>query len=714
MSGDDTGHLNENKSGFSDPLLDCLVVLTKIHNHPISGDALKAGLPLVNHRLTPELFVRAAERAGLSARIVRRPIKKISALVLPAVLVLNGNHACVLTKFVDEDTVEVVLPESGVGTKQMSIKELENEYGGYAIFARPVYRFEDRADEFRIAKPRSWFWDTIWRYRKNYYNVAIAALMINIFAIASPLFVMNVYDRVVPNSAFETLWVLAIGVSIVFIFDFLLKILRGYLIDISGKKADISISSMLFQHVMGLCMEAKPVSTGAFVNNLQGFEAVREFFTSATLASVVDLPFVIFLIWIVYLIGGAVAVIPLVMVPIIIFVALFLEVPIREAAERSFIGATQKQAVLFESVNALETIKTVSAEGDRQRKWEYYVAYTAKAAMRSRLFSSIATNFTAYALQMVTVLVVIYGVYLFDEGEISMGGLIASVILSGRALAPLAQVATLITRFQQSKMGLEALNRIMQMPQERPEKKVFLHRAHQGGSIELDGVEFKYPKQEMFALENVSFKINAGEKVALLGKIGSGKTTILKLAMGLYKAQKGAMRIDNTDIVQIDPADVRKNVGYVGQSNVLFYGTLRENITKSAPWVDEKAIFRAADISGVSGFANHHPAGYDMMIGEGGEGLSGGQCQAIAVARAIIADPSILLLDEPTSMMDNNSELELVTKIKNYLSEKTLLLVTHKVSMLALVDRIIILDQGKVIADGAKADVLGMLNKGGQ
>jgi ATP-binding cassette, subfamily C, bacterial LapB len=694
-----------------DPLLECLVTLTKLHGKPISVQALRAGLPLVNNRFTPKLFLRAASRVGLSTRIVKRKLHNISDLVLPVVLLLNDNRACIVTQFFADQTAEVILPEAGEGSSRVPLDKLQADYTGYVIFAQPVHHFESRADQFHLEKPKSWFWGTIWLYRKNYLNVILASVLVNIFVIANPLFVMNVYDRVVPNQAYATLWVLAIGVSIAFFFDYMLRILRGYLIDISGRKADTLLSSMLFQQVLGLRLEYKPTSTGAFANHLQGFEAVREFFTSATLASLVDLPFIFLFLWVIYFIGGIIVLVPLIAVPVVLLIAVFLEVPMRKEIEISFFGATQKHALLIETLANLETVKTLSAESERQKKWERYVSMVAKSAMKSRFYSSLVIYSSTFILQMVTVFVVVLGVYLFGQGELSLGGLIACVILSSRALAPLTQVASLITRYQQSKMGLQSLNQIMKMPTERPPQVHFLHRPEFKGAIEFERVMFRYPNQENKAINDVSFTIHPQEKVAILGRIGSGKSSLLKLILGLYKVEEGAVRLDNTDSSQIDPADVRHNIGYVAQSSLLFYGTLRDNILKSAPWSDDAVMLRAAEIAGVDKFAVHHPMGFDMQIGEQGEGLSGGQAQSIAIARALVTDPQILLFDEPSSLMDNNTESELIQRLATYTKDKTLLIVTHKVSMLALVSRIIIIDEGKVVADGPKDKILSMLGQ---
>ncbi|MCW5589431.1 MAG: type I secretion system permease/ATPase [Legionellales bacterium] len=697
------------RDSFIDPLLECLVIITKLQGHPHSADSFKAGLPLKQNRLTPDVFERAAQRVNFNSRIVQRPLNELSNLLLPAILLLNNNQACVITQIHEDQTYSIILPENSQQEKRVTLLDLSHEYCGYAIFLHYTHHFDRRADEFKLEKPTSWFWGTIWRYRSNYYQVLAAALLINLFALASPLFVMNVYDRVVPNEAFETLWVLAIGISIVFIFDFLLRTLRSYLIDVSGKKADTLLATLIMQHVLNIRLEQKPISAGGFTNNLNGYEALRDFFTSATVVTLIDFPFIFLFLLFIGLIGGAVVIIPLLAVPLVIMAGFALEIPVRRAVEESFLGATQKHAILVETVTGLETIKAQGAESRIQRKWEQYVGIVARSGLKSRFFSQLALNITTYIMQMVTVGTVVLGVYLISAGKLSMGGLIACTILSGRALAPLSQIASIITRFQQSKMGLQGLNRVMSLNVERPDGSQFLHRPNLSGAIEFRQVSFNYPDRKLAAVEDISFRIQAHDRVAILGRIGSGKSTILKLIQGLYQAQNGNIRFDGTDIGQIDPADLRRNIGYVSQDSLLFFGSIRENIALAAPWADDAAILQAAKLAGVDNFVRRNPNGYDMIIGERGEGLSGGQRQTIAIARAIVANPPILCFDEPTSAMDNSSEQEFLRNMLQFCQDKTLLLVTHKPHMLALVNRVIIVDNGKIVADGPKDQVLTAL-----
>ncbi|WP_206052581.1 type I secretion system permease/ATPase [Neptunomonas marina] len=695
-----------------DPLLGCLVHLTHQNHRPMTGDVLRDGLPLENGALTPKLFIRAAKRAGFSSRITQRPLQKISPLTLPAVLLLEGDNACVLQELdLASGEATVYQPESG-GAHRLAIEELERAYTGYAIFVRLEYRFTERVSKVLDQQEGHWFWGTIRRSAGIYRDVLIASFLINLFVLANPLFVMNVYDRVVPNAAIETLWVLAIGVFIVFLFDFGLKMLRAHFIELAGKKTDILLSSLLFEKVMSLQYGAMPRSVGAFANNLREFDAIKTFLSSSTNSVLIDIPFAVLFLLVIWMIGGPLVFVPLAGVPLIILYSLVVKGRLRAAIERTFTSSAKKNAILVEALTAMETVKTQRASSTLQLQWEQAVGYIAKWSMQAKMISTSVTSFAGWVTQVSSVALVITGVYLIAERELSMGALIACVILSGRVLQPMAQVASLIASYHQSRTALEALDQIMQLPSERESDQQYVHRPTLDGNIAFRNVQFAYPSADNVSLEKVSFNINAGEKVALIGRIGSGKTTIEKLMLGLYRPTEGSIRLDGIDINQIDPVDLRRSIGYVPQDIMLFDGSVRENIVMGAAEVSDDVLLRAAELAGVDHFVNRHPRGFDMPVGERGSALSGGQKQAIAIARALIHSPNILILDEPTNSMDNSSEEFLRAQFANYAKDKTLVLVTHKMSLLSLVDRIIVIDAGNVVADGPKAAVLDALKQG--
>jgi len=601
----------------------------------------------------------------------------------------------------------------GVGARAVPLGELEDAYDGYTLFARPEFKFDSRSDEIAVANPRGWFWGTLLGSWRIYIEVVLAALLVNSFAIAGPLFVMNVYDRVVPNFAEETLWVLAIGVVTVYAFDFVLKMLRSYFVDAAGKAADTKIAGRLFSQVLGMKMADRPGSSGALASSLREFESLREFFTSSSLVAIVDLPFIFLFIFIIYIVGGSIAIVPLVALPVVMIVGALMQIPLRLVVQRSFREAQQRHALLIEAIGGIETVKSTASEGRMQRNWENFVDMTARSSVKAHTLSALALNFSGAATNLVTVGVIVYGVYRIDAGMLSVGGLVASTILAGRAMAPLGQIAGILTRYHQARVSLNALDQLMHTPVERPHGRSFVRRATIHGRIEFRNVTFHYPDQETPALDDVSFRIEAGEKVGLIGRIGSGKSSIQRLILGLYEPDAGAVMVDGIDVRQIDPADLRRNIGSVPQDVYLFFGSVKDNIAIGAPFTDDETVRRAARITGVEEFANRHPMGYDMPVGERGQNISGGQRQSVAIARALLREPPILLFDEPTSSMDNTSEGRFKARLSNIIDDKTVLLVTHRGSMLSLVERLIVVDGGKIVADGPKQDVLDAL-RGGQ
>lgn len=700
-----------NASTYDDPLLLALLSVCKILHIPHSAESLISGLPLVNNQLTPALFIRSAERAGLSTRLIQRPLEKISSLVLPAVLLLKNGKTCVLLEKKDNQFL-ICLPETDEGEKTVAIEALNEEYIGSAFFIQLNHKFDDRTAGSATTKAKHWFWDVIYKSWPIYAEVLAASLLINLFALASPLFIMNVYDRVVPNHALETLWVLAIGVTIVFVFDFIMKSLRGYFIDVAGKRSDIILSASIFEKVMGIKMESRPASVGAFANNLHEFESFRDFLTSATLTTLLDLPFLFIFLGVIYMLGGNLALIPLSVLPLAILAGIAVQKPLKNTINELFKFSAQKNATLIESLTNLDSIKSTSAEGQQQRQWEQNIGHIARLGLKSRFCSSIAVNLTAFLQQMASVAVVVFGVYKISEGDLTTGGLIACTILTGRALAPVAQVASLLTRYHQARASLDSLNRMMTLPVEREPGKKFLHRPDFNGAIEFKNISFSYPDQPVKALDSISFSIKAGERVGFIGRIGSGKSTIEKLMLGLYEAQDGSILIDGTDIRQIDPSDLRRQVGYVPQDISLMFGSVRDNITLGAKFTDDAAVLHAAEIAGVTHFVNKHPAGFDLPVGERGAALSGGQRQSVAVARALLLSPPIYIMDEPSNSMDNSTEDVFKQQFSKLLNTQTLILITHRASLLTLVDRLIVMDGSKIVADGPKEKVLEALKQG--
>jgi ATP-binding cassette subfamily C protein LapB len=683
-----------------DPLLEALVAMTRLHHQPHSAESLTAGLPLEDGRLTTPLFIRAAASVGFNASYVQRQLTDITPLILPVVLEMKGDQAAILVER-NGDVATVLFLDEQEKTHEIEITSLEERYAGNCYLLKPGMAVEG------ISK--DWFWSTIRKSRGLYAEVLVASLLINLFALVTPLFIMNVYDRVVPNHAIETLWVLASGIAIVFIFDLIMKSLRGYFIDAASKRADITLSAQTFNRVMDIKMSHRPNRVGSFANNLQEFDSFREFFTSTTLVALIDLPFVILFVLLIYLVGGVLAIVPLVAIPMIILAGLALQRPLHGIITETFKESAAKHAMLIEVLASLDTVKGARAEGVMQKRWETFNAKLAKMGLRSRFLSMSIVNLAQLIQQTSTIAIVAVGVYAIIDGNLSVGGLIACTILTGRCLAPMGQVAGILTRYHHSIAAFNAIDRVMALPVERPAGKSFLHRPSIKGDIEFKEVTFNYRDQQISALSNISFKITEGEKVAIIGRTGSGKTTLQKLIMDYYEPNAGAILVSGTDINQIDPTDLRRNMSYVPQEISLFSGTVRENIVLGTPLATDEAVLEAARVAGILDFLNTHPEGFDLDVGERGERLSGGQRQGIAIARAIINRAPILVLDEPTASIDNTAEMLFLKHFFEYAKNRTLLLVTHKTSMLSLVDRLIVLNDGKIIADGPRDEVLKML-----
>lgn len=697
---------------YEPPVLRCLSIISGMLGRPVSTVVLKAGMPQGRERPSLSVCIRASEQAGLTVKTFHKPsITQISPLNMPCILVLENDQACILVNL-QEDRAEVVFPQGGVARQQVPLPSLQKQYSGYVLLVHPEGKLDQRASELRLVDTREWFWGTILKFFPIYKHVLLATAMVNILALVSPLFIMNVYDRVVPNNAFDTLWALAAGVFIAYLFDFMLRNLRGYFTDVAGKNADIIIASKLMQQMTAMRLDHKPDSAGTLANNLREFESLREFFSSSTLMALVDMPFIFLFIGLIGYIAGPLAYAPLAAVPIVVLVGYFLQIPFQRVIEKSFREGAQKNALLVEAITGIETIKTSMAEGQIQKRWEEVVGMNAKSTSRARALSNFSITFSQWSAQLVSVAIIIGGVYLIAEGRMTLGGLIACNILVGRAMAPLGAVAAMLSRLQQSRMALKSLDLLMRQPNERPIDREFIQAQNLKPSLSLEMVDFQYPNSQTQVLNGLNLHIGPKEKVAILGRTGSGKSTLGRLCVGLYEPQKGAVKLDGVDLRQIHVADLRSHIGYVSQDNFLFYGSIRDNIAFGAPYVDSAAILSAANTAGVTEFVKAHPAGFDWQVGERGMNLSGGQRQAVTIARALLIDPDILILDEPTSAMDNNAETALRQNLATYLQEKTLLLFTHRTSLLQLVDRIVVMDGGKVVADGPKKDVLQALKEG--
>jgi ATP-binding cassette subfamily C protein LapB len=696
-----------------DSLADALLYLAAFHGRPITREALLSGLPTEHNRLSVKLVERAAGRAGLVVEPVKRAIADIPGFVLPAILILHGQLSRVLTR-IDARTRELTVVDPTTREQsRMQIAALESSYSGYAFFVRPVATAGQRihAD----TRPPHWFWGVVRRFWANYSHVALAAFVVNVLALAAPLFTMNVYDRVVPNGAVPSLIALAIGLGIAIVFDFLLRTARARIIDITGKKLDVILAADIFEHVLSIKMAQRPGSVGILANQIRDFDSVREFFTSGTVVSATDLVFALLFIAVLFMIAGPLTWIPVVVLPIMIAIGLLLQRPLNRAVKRLETESSARHGVLVESLSAVETIRAAGAEARMQGLWEKSVAAAARSSEDVQFWSTMSLTLAGTAQQITSMLMIVVGVFLILDGRISMGALIAANMLAGRVLAPISGIASVITRATQTFRSLRSVDKLMALERERPPAHAYLARQVEHGSIMFDNVRFKYPNTNMNALDKVTFSVAPGERVGIIGRVGSGKTTVGRLLTGLYDPEEGCILIDGVDLRQYDPADLRRGIGFVLQDIELVFGRLRDNIALGLPSATDEQVLEAARLAGVEQFAANHPLGYDLIIAEGGRSLSGGQKQAIGLARALIRKPQILFLDEPTAHFDTRSEAEFLDRLKLLArSNMTILVSTHRMSLLSLVDRLLVFEQGRLVADGPRDQVIAMLQGAGR
>ncbi len=684
----------------------------------MSGLPIDANLTdqlLFSKNSSKSLFSRAASRAGLKTTLIEKPVSEILQLQLPMILILSNNNSCILQKFIGEDKkkAKIIFPAEEPLEQILEVEELEKEYLGFAFMLKKVFEYETNSKTLDLKNHKHWFWNTLGFSRKIYFDCILASILINLFVLATPLFTMNVYDRVIPNNAQETLLVFTIGIIFVFLIDASLKFLRSYFLEIAGKKSDIIMSSIIFEKVIDLKLQEHPSSVGSFSNNLKSFDSIRSFLTNATLSVLIDFPFSLLFLAVIFYIAGIMVLVPMVIIVLIVIYALLIKKPLQKSIESTYEASAKKNGILVESLHNIETIKVQGLSSNVQYDWEESTGEIANKSLKSRILSSSIPTVTGLFTGLNTVLIIVIGVYQIQNFELTMGGLIAAMILSGRAIAPMGQIAALISNYEDAKTSYKMLDEIVNKPLERPIAKEFVKRPSLKGNIEFRNVNFKYPDSQNYALEDVSFIIKEGEKVAFIGKIGSGKSTIAKLILKLYEPESGSILIDGIDISQIDPVDIRKSMGYVPQDINLFRGTIKNNILGPYRFIDDEWLLECSKISTTDDFVRLHPMGYDMNIGERGLGLSGGQRQSVGIARALISEADIFLFDEPTNAMDQSTETKVLNNLKENIEDKTLILVTQKMNMLDLTSRIILMNQGKKVLDGKKEDVikkLGALN----
>lgn len=655
---------------------------------------------------------------GFDNTLSKRPLKDIPSLAVPVLLFLQNEEAALVTEIKEDYEGRSYKVQLLDGLSQwFSEAELDKKYLQHCWFIKPRESVDSRSELPEYNLPKAWFFKVIWRFKKYYYQVILSSFIVNFLALVSSLYVMNVYDRVIPNKAYSTLWVLSLGVIIAIVFELIAKMLRSYLTDVAGKKADLIISSALFRRVLSLKLQDRPTSSGSYANNLRDFESVREFMTSASLLTLVDFPFLFLFLFVMFMVAGKLALVPMAIIPTVIIVGLLAQIPLSRYINESMRESSQRQGLTVEAIEGLETLKTNNASSWAQKRWDFFTAKSAASSIKVKNISNFVTNFTMMMQQLNTVFLVLAGTYLIHSEEasskITMGALIACVILSGRALAPLGQIASLAIRFQQARLALQGVNGIVERPTDRDNERNYVTLKSVRGAIQFNNIAFSYNKDEEPIISGLNLNIQPGEKVGILGKIGSGKSTVLKLASGLYEPKQGNITVDNVDLRQIDPHFLRNQVMLLEQNPRLFLGTLRENLdlARMDGFSTDQDLLQALARFGLIDLIRHHPRGLDMPLGEDGLGLSGGQKQMVALARMTMKDPKVALLDEPTTGLDQLSEMQALQGIAHWAKNKTLVVVTHRSQVLQIVNRIVVVENGKVVLDGPRDAVLKHLSK---
>lgn len=712
------------------PLAQALVWLTRHHGRERSATALLAGLP-VGERLAPGTALRALVDAGFDAALLERRIAELHPLLLPAVVPTRDGGALVLVArhegTADEPgpRFEVLVPGIDAVPCRLGAEAIERLAGPAVLVATPrPDPAGHAADAAWIRDPdRHWLWGTLRRFLPYYRSALVAALLSNLLMLVTGLATSVVFDKVIPHRAFVTLWTIATACALAIAFDLMARQLRAYLIDMAGRKVDLLLGSMLFRQTLAVRMEHRPASAGAYAHTLAQIEVVREFFASATMSALSDLPFIVIFVAMAFVIGGPLGWVLVAAIPALLVAAVLIQGALRRAMAANMKQQADLQGVLVEAVEGIEDLKAAGAQGRFLRRYEETTAAAAETALRSRWMTSWTMNLTSVAQQAVTVVLLVWGVYLIDAKAVSAGALIATVMFSARAIAPLSSVVMLAMRWQGARAAMRALDRVMQQPVDREPGRDYVVRPVLSGQVALHEVGFAYPPAAPSAadatqpppapprvLQGVSLRIAAGERVAILGRIGSGKSTILRLMAGLYQPTEGRVEADGIDLRQIDPADWRAAVGFVAQDPRLFDGTLRENVLLDRPAADPARLGEVARLTGLDRLVAGHPLGWDLPVGEAGALLSGGQRQLVALSRCLVTRPRLLLMDEPTSSMDAQSEGAFVRQLREAAGDCTLVMVTHRPALLELVARIVVVDGGRVVLDGPKDQVLAVLS----
>ena len=685
-----------NKEGSEKIILNCLQYLLRVNGIEKSVASIRETADISAGDFNFEDAVSVLRNLEFSANVGVLKAQQIQDGHCPTIVIFKDNRILVLVKADRKVGYILYDAENPQDFLNLSYSEFKRNFSGSVLLVKSPAKIKK---EELPSRKVDWFWGSLKQSKWTYVQVLIAAAVSNFLGLSSSLFIMVVYDRVVPNAAIESLIALTIGVLIALGFDFLIKTLRTNFIDKAGKKADSRMSRLIFDQLMGMNLASKTSRSGALASVVREFESLRDFFTSATLVAIVDLPFIFFFIYVIYLIGGPLAYVPLAAVPVVLITGLFVQPFLARISAENMTTGMSKQGVLVETLNGLETIKATGSSGLMKRRFQEATEVQSELGLRGRLISQFALNSAVSVQQLAQIAIIFYGVFLIQDNIVTMGALIATVILAGRTLAPLTQLATALTRVTSSRTAYRTIDELMQRPIDRANTDSPLSRPNLSGEIEFKNVSFTYPGAHQVTIKDLSFKVSSGQKVAIVGKMGSGKSTVARLLSGLYEPDSGSILIDGVDLRQIDPADIRRNIGFMLQETWLFSGSIKENIQMGFSEYNDEELLEISRIAGVDEFVRQNPRGYDFQLKERGEGLSGGQRQSINLARALLHNPSTLILDEPTSSMDSATEKMVLDNLGVWISNKTLIAITHRNSLVRLAERVLVIDQGILVAD---------------
>lgn len=694
------------KQAVQDPIEQCVLWVLENFEKPMSAASLRARVARMPGPWTFDEALEALESLGLRCEEKKLSLEAVLSLNKPTLLRTEQGFAAAILPRNEDHPMRMFAPDRNERPFELTPAILASLFTGSLVVLEAPMKLSEGDSKTHPGRYGHWFFGPLFAAKHIYLQVAVAALLTNVFALATSGFSMIVYDRVMPNGAMETLVALLIGVFIIFISDFVIRSLRAYFLDVAGAQADMVIADTLFEQVIDMELRSRKGPIGSIANSLREFETLREFMTSATLTTLIDIPFAVLFLFVIWSIGGPLVIVPLLAIPLVVGTSLLIQPRMKQLTQTSYEDGQTKHSVAIETLQGIETIKAIGAGSIMRRRWQDVIAHQSAIGLKTRMLAQFAGNMSNFSNQLVWVGTVTMGVYLTQNGSIGSGAIVACSMLSGRSIAPLAQLSQLLTRINQSIASYKSLSSLMQQPRDHKPNSAYMSRDNWQGSIEFRNVSFNYPEQTEHGLQNISFKIEPGARVALVGKVGSGKSTLAKLILGLYQPDEGSILIDGVDIRQIDLADLRRNVGTVMQDVWLITGTVKQNIAIGAANPSDQDILDASQLAGVHDFISQHPQGYGLRLKERGEGLSGGQKQAITIARALVSKPPIVLMDEPTSAMDLPGEKALIERLKAQLINQTIVVITHRSSIIELIDHVLVLDQGRLVAQGPKSDFL--------